>query len=1406
MDCSIYPQVRNVETNEIEDSRLYKDLLSFTNVKDSQARRKIVNEIYSRVTGESFLDEYRQKYALNSQNEPDLGKVLQSFSLDEYLDMYVVKNTLNDYTSKKSYEDTYEGYVKALADAMEFNSGSMAGAFAANVYWDNDGPHVAVSNNSGDINAIVGEQQKVLNLNKKMAEQFSKAGIDVQPWVQLEHEMSEKGDVSLSGAITSADGVSTIVKIAKDKPVTKVVSEELAHYVCRCLKNEALYQRLHNLVKDPDAVKAILGDSYSSYVQMYGDDTDKLSEEAIVHLVQNGILNNADLYEGSLDTLLTRLKNVFKTKFSKMSDAEIDAIVEEAKSIVTNISRDALERQAWMRSRVFANNELLYSIDDKASKIKKLLKEIIDREVFRSAMYERGLDKDKAAEITRQELNFIALMKRDLKYLDSTQQAWGIVKFVENANKTFKLLNQRLKDINEGKYDGLNDACRQLSHVQNYLNSYKDLLAEIAIVVNEDYNDTDQVFMIDSNDEKVHLKSLVDETISLSISLQNMTDEAIKPFFVQFMSKYLGEDLIIPFGSRKGERIRAEDLVSEDFLHKDVTFLDRWLNSMANSHDTANKVFDTAVKQAKTTARLRTDEFKKRLEALATKLEKAGIKDLSFVYERDSLGRLTLNFVSKINYGEYRQAKQAAFDQYKESIGGDQSLWSDKDWDKYNRLVRNWMKANTVYNKSKLMYEPNDKYHNSAYDEIMKDPLKAEFYKFVTESKIQMDAALPVQAAVKHTVPVVMRDTLERIKSVQSLGELYGVLAESMKDEIIRRSDDIEYGDASDDSNILERGQGFIMKHVDFQQKPIDKLPLYYQKLRGDVYDKDGKLIQRGDDVNDVSTDIVSAMTAYAYMAYNYQEMDGIIDTLEMSRNFLDKKQRFEVKSGPNNVIDYVNYYGNKAMRKVSKNTTPYAKQQRDDFFAAQVYGRYFKDAGTIKLLGQTVDLNKLANLSNKLTSINGLAFNVLAGMANLEQGIIQMDIEATAKQFFSTKDVWAADAKYAELLPEFMLEVGSRIQKSKLALFDTLFNVLQEYDKTIRDTKFDRRTWLSKMFGSNFLFVVNNAGEHWMQNRTFFALVMSEKEALTDKDGNKVKIFDAFDRKFIQDDGSLGDTDRGLGAKLVLKSGMKYKDGRTIVQGKAKDSTEMSLDEFINKISRKSAEINHRMHGIYNNEDMSAFQRLAVGRMAMIFRKWIVPSFVRRFDTLNYNMDLEDWTEGYYTTVVNTLGKLYTDIKSGQFTWQAFQDELSDTQKANLKKAGKEMLFFTLICLALAIIPFDDLDDERPWISKIVEYQLYRMRNEIGTLTPNPIMFQEILRTLQSPSANINTWEDLGDMANIFNPANWLHDDEHIVHSGPYKGHTKGYKALHKSPIFPFENDIMGIIDPIQKITFFKN
>lgn len=205
------------------------------------------------------------------------------------------------------------------------------------------------------------------------------------------------------------------------------------------------------------------------------------------------------------------------------------------------------------------------------------------------------------------------------------------------------------------------------------------------------------------------------------------------------------------------------------------------------------------------------------------------------------------------------------------------------------------------------------------------------------------------------------------------------------------------------------------------------------------------------------------------------------------------------------------------------------------------------------------------------------------------------------------------------------------------------------------------------------------------------------------------------------------------------------------------------------------------------------------------MFRHWVKSSLNRRFQEATYNMDLQEWTEGYYKTAGRFMMQLAKDLKQSQFDIGSSWSELTNTEKANIKRAIVEVGHYLMIITALGLIDWDTKNST--WLNKMAEYQLRRLQNEIGVLVPGKPMIDEGLKLVKSPAAAIQTIQSTLDLLNVINPYNYeaIGGEDAIMQSGVFKGHNKAYKYLMKSPLAPMRNTVTRGIAPELAIPFFK-
>lgn len=1340
--CAIIPQVRN-NKGQVVDSRLFKSLLAYTGNNRSEATK-----LYLITKNSEFIKNWNPKLTLDENNEPTLSSLLQKTNLSDIIPESKVLERLNKeigyYKRGTSNPDLLvnndENYQKLLQKAISFNQNSdFRDDYVANIIKTQNpesqkmliGVKVEKRNK---YNSIIADKMAYnANLNNRLRDILAANGIAIGALTNLEKRMGINGVTDFDVARTAANGMIEMIRLANGIEGEKALPEEFAHFAIEAMGESPLINRLINNLNSSGLISEILGDEYETYNTLYKGDTAKLAKEAAGKLLAKHLLNSEPIEQKPYKNLLERVISAIKSFFKTINANQIQKAMYEADKDFGRLARDILNGRMDEEINVENINSsgLFYQTNERIQRDKKLLQDIINNELKRLKIYEKRNPNSKF------DANQRLLIDRLELELEDNNEIEGIYVFLENALEELQKVSSRLEVLRNTSAPNINERASVLRDVRNYIYSYKNIIEDIreALIDEERYTD---------NRYGQRVRVVLDNTAILIGDLFVKYNNVSMPLFVDFIKLFVGENIMIPFGKFKGKIIKAEDLVK--MADEDISFFDRWLDSMADSSDYMLKIMDQAVKKSKEQARLRTIDVMKQLQAATIKLEKAGIKDTNWMFEKDSRDNLSGNYISEINQALFKEKVREMFKSLNEKYGKNPI---GEDAEKYKKERQAWFDANMEIVNGKKVPKMSI-YGNKQYQKL--NAAQKEYYDTVMNIKSQLDSYLPEKYTTLTNAVKIRKDLLERVKSSDSVKSGTKQIWESIKDEFIRRTDDVDFRDKA------------TMK--DFEGNEVQTLPIYFTKLK------------EGESANDISTDIVSTLTAYAAMANDFDEMNKVIDVLELGRDLLRKRQITQTQ-GDNQLVEKFKTVGRKVESKLTKEGEATRFVQRlNDFFEMQVYGRYMADEGTF---GKTnIDKGKVANFVNRVTSMNNLALNVLSGISNVATGKVMMRIESFAGEFFNEKNTITADRIYGQSLPEYLAEIGSRVKTSKLALWDELFNVMQEYEQDVREVNFDRKTWFSKMFSTSTLFFMNNAGEHWMQNRTSLALADAYK--MKAPDGKIVSLWDAMEVVPINKD------NKKAGAKLQLKQGYTKADGSAFTQ-----------DDII-KFSRKSAVINQRMHGIYNKADRSAVQRLAIGRMGIMFRKWIKPSLNRRFKSATYNYDLDAWTEGYYRTSGRFLLQLARDLRETQFNLAARWNELTPTEKANIRRALTETGHFLAVMAIIGLIEWSD-DKDRPWLVRMTEYQARRLYTELGTMIPGKSMITEGLRIIKSPAAGINTIEDMLNLTKLLNPWNYM--DE--IQSGRYEGHSTAYKSFFESPIIPMNKTIYRGLHPETGIPFFK-
>jgi regulator of sigma D len=800
---------------------------------------------------------------------------------------------------------------------------------------------------------------------------------------------------------------------------------------------------------------------------------------------------------------------------------------------------------------------------------------------------------------------------------------------------------------------------------------------------------------------------------------------------------------------------------------KDINGLQRWLETVFDSNDaivsSMVKAFETAdfKSQDKTQKVFRQlVETTKELEDYfnSSKLTSVNSAEFySFMLEKDSLGNPT-GYITKEVMSTFWDARKKVINDAR-----DKAVKSGKSVEQVQRAID---KALTVFNKKNAPYKVVDfnkmqksmlEYINTLYKSgVVKNGVTLKMtrpeYNFYLEeigkrmSDLNFEATVPYNKYREYGVReeiIAELDEWRRLNAFkyrtlkpQWVNKEYKTLMDldindprrKFYDLIVSISEDVEEGlpfihrlrgrlpgIEKTGSERLSEGQGIVKTLVEKAKEATNVRP--DETERGDTTSKLELVNEDKEPIHylpvyftsnispkDQSYDLATIYYDYFRMAIDFKEKFEILPELEMARYFVNNRDYIKRDSNGNFIID--------AISSTKEPTTEKGKgtnlaQQLNDWFEASLYGIRRKGEGqfTIPILGLTVDVAKAVDLMNKYTSISMLGLNFVGGTANFLLGEAQDVIEAAGKEFYSPKSFAKANGFYAKNLPAILGDIGSRVPTNIVSAINIRFDVLNEYENgNIREnSKFKR------LMHSDSLFFNMHSGEHAIQSTV--ALAMLEEMRAKDSKGNDI------------------------GSML---SNLKSVKGELVIDPKVVNFT---LDDQA-KYKMQLKRVLSGMHGEYYRNAAEAWQRLSLFRTAMLFRKFLVPGFKRRWGKLGINELKGTYTEGYYRTFGRYITELVTSTRAlGLSGAGESWDQLHSWEKANVRRMLTELVFLaSAIVLARVFTKLSDDDDDDDGFTNFLAYQALRMRSELAFYLSPPAAMQ----ILRSPAASVTMAESL--------------------------------------------------------------
>lgn len=1280
----------------------------FHKLKSYLGNHEMAENVYYKAISPDFKTTF-PKVQFDENNEPFLEDLIEYCGVGYKKNNEEMLSALNRIYGSKPIPKSMSNVTTLQQKAAAYNN--KVTKTTALVTTSDEGVGIEIANSTSSNKDLAKQQKYNAELNNQLVKLLNSWGFEVGALTEVEERAGINGIMDLGAADRAAEGLKEVIRIAKGEKGQTALAEEWGHFVVEAVVDTPLKDRILNTLQNEDVLREILGEDYNRYNEVYEGDIKLLAKEALGKMMAQ-VLNNYDVGAPN-NALFERYKNTVLNRFSSKETKEIDDIINNVREMVYEFTTNAFAGKYRLNVDTAQYKTRLYNLENNVNKYSSLLESLINKEKKRLQMYGAattatvGEKQEKKGSFDEQQKIFIEGLEMSLQ---NHKELEGILSYLKEATETMKKLGKKVANANTMPND--KRKFKALRGVRNYMASYAFSMEEIR---------KDALNRKKQGDSELWDATIeaLNEYAGLAAGLGSDWIEISKDEFADFLKEFEGEGISMSIrGKRKQYNIR--ELL--DYVEKDISIIERWIDAAADSTDPIIRIYDAIVKKQKNKARLKTIDEEKSIMMQAKKLEQAGINNTDFMYEVSTKGRITGRFVTKYNWGDFGDDLRA----YKNSLSPELT-----DEDRQLKISR-WKRTHTKDGN------PIDKYLSKQYIQIQNNKAMKEYYDFIIKLKKDLDYTLPYKYVSYSRAPQIRKDFIERMLHNSNKGKY---LWETIKDNFIIREDDTDYAYAKQD----------------FEGNQLHSLPIYYTR--------------RLQDMKDLSMDCTSTMIAYASMANNYTAMDEVIDALETGIMILNERKVGRTRGGKilSEIIDKI------PSTLYKKGDVSIFINRLNDFMLMQVYGEQMKDEG--KFLG--LDVGKTVNLLNRLQSLGTTALSVLTGTANLAQNIVLSGVESVAGQHFGTKELAKADWEYTKLLPEYLGELGNRIKTSKMALFEEMFNVLQNYSQNVKSAEWRRKTWFSRFFKEDTLWFTTSAGDHYTQMRT--ALALASRMKLMDKNNKEISLLDALVVKH------LDESHPEYGAKLVFKEGVTDSNGNKIGA------------DYINTVTKKIRGINDKLYGIYNQEDKNAAQSKAIGRLALMYRNWMRPLYLKRFGVEKYNMDTNVFEEGYYKTLFHFAVTLGKDIKKGQFDIIKEWNNLSAGQKSNMWKAVVELAIFGALTAIVATLKSVPDDKEKNWLTSYVNYAIIRLKADLGSLIPGPTMLDEGLRLFDNPFAAIRVLKNTRQLLTLFDPETWTTE----IDNGIYKGYTKAEKAL-LQPI-PFIRQFQNLFDPDEPARWYK-
>lgn len=586
------------------------------------------------------------------------------------------------------------------------------------------------------------------------------------------------------------------------------------------------------------------------------------------------------------------------------------------------------------------------------------------------------------------------------------------------------------------------------------------------------------------------------------------------------------------------------------------------------------------------------------------------------------------------------------------------------------------------------------------------------------------------------------------------------------------------------------KGDGVIKGFLEYTSQGIVKEPDDVGFVDAPTSRPDGSeqrmiptyFIDKLDDPNTITNDLVGAVIAYYKMAENFKQKTEIQPDLEVIKMQLANR----IYTGKPIGIDALGRkVYKKGKQKQGKDTRIYEFVSK--FIDMQEYGedtksilkKFSEDNKVAKffgLNGKEVNFSKVIHSIKNYGQLLGLGLNLAVGATGF----------ATA---FLTQLGFAANGRYFDF---------HSFSKAYYTMISNLFGIVQYMKSTTTDNKyvalmqiFEIGTEFQNAWkNSNRIGLINTISRNW----AFGLFSISDfiiKGTMLNSIMNNYRYFNGKFYNSQQFNELFSDKETAKNIWKTLQSTydiIQIKDGEIVIENK---DQARAFAEVQNEISNGARALAATADGQLTEEQKAQFASHAFGSLIMMFRNYI-PNIINEKITMKKQYDYNTGMvrEATLRTITRVIPMLIKDWNS--------RKQLDASDIGNIKQFSYEMAMIALLGFVVKPLLVQAADDDKDnWVMNFLALLVTRTNFEYSNQY-NPL---DLLNTFTTVSSILDILNPFTNVLSVSEMIDMFKSKKKIKY-GPYKGDTKVERWLWK--MTPFKN-IKEIQDPAIKRKYYE-